>query len=609
MMAKCIHDLLCIINDSPVVPSLSEKHNVLLEYAVATEQYFDRNLRTPRFIGAQPETLHKCHIQKIWEDYSISEKFDGERNQLFISDNFEGYLLNRKMTLKSTGLKNIKHMGSILDVEVVNGDIFVFDILFCCGFDLRDNKEYHLEKRIQMINEVVQHCTVINDTKKNIFVKQHYFGSTNFDSLFAKWSIQQFPDNIKWDGFIFTPVKEPYPKRAKWINLLKWRPLELNSIDFCVQLSTRDSSCQTWNLFVGDNGNDIIPFEPCRKITILNSNPLAFRIANEKTSKIVECIWDCTKKTFTPLKERFDKKHANFKTVAMDVWLSINDRVHLSDFQPKPLSGLQKFHNQVKSFVIDKGISLVRTAKTPKIEKWGDWENSSCGRLKVLDLACGRGGDLLKWGRVHENFSSVEYLGIDVNPNYLEEAESRATKISNGTKFNFYKSDLRIENIYFDSEPFDIVSCQFALHYFFEKKEYFDTFIHNVKRNLTKGGFFTASLFDGFRVLDMIEKGENKQDDFYIRPLFDIRMGIENIKKEFGVPISAVLKGNDQVILNTPTQEFLVFSDLFIRRMASHGFRLIDCERFTDLTHLLFWILEHIFISSLDNVLIPETEE
>ncbi|RKO94432.1 hypothetical protein BDK51DRAFT_34431 [Blyttiomyces helicus] len=347
MMAKCVYDLLCVMNESPVVPSVFEKHNVLLEYRVATKQYFEKNTHTsPRFIGAQPETLHKSHIPKILENYSISEKYDGERNLLFISDTFEAYLLNRRMILKSTGLKNSKHMGSVLDVEVVNGDIFVFDILFSCGNDLRDNKEYHLEKRIQMINEVVQECTGINDMRKNIFVKQHFFGSTNFDILFAKWTV---PDNIKKDGFIFTPVNEPYPKRAKWMNLLKWKPLEMNSIDFCVQLSARDASYQTWNLFVGDNAHNIIPFEPCRKITVPNTNPFAFRNANDKMYKIVECVWDCSQKTFIPLKERTDKKHANFKTVAMDVWLSINDPVHLSDLQPKPLSGLRRFHNQVKS--------------------------------------------------------------------------------------------------------------------------------------------------------------------------------------------------------------------------------------------------------------------
>ena len=36
----------------------------------------------------------------------------------------------------------------------------------------------------------------------------------------------------KNDGLIFTPMNEPYPKFKKWDKLLKWKPSELNTIDF-----------------------------------------------------------------------------------------------------------------------------------------------------------------------------------------------------------------------------------------------------------------------------------------------------------------------------------------------------------------------------------------
>jgi len=54
----------------------------------------------------------------------------------------------------------------------------------------------------------------------------------------------------KNDGLIFTPVNEPYPKTKKWSSLLKWKPAELNTIDFFAVKIGSDNNIGKWQLYV-----------------------------------------------------------------------------------------------------------------------------------------------------------------------------------------------------------------------------------------------------------------------------------------------------------------------------------------------------------------------
>lgn len=47
------------------------------------------------------------------------------------------------------------------------------------------------------------------------------------------------------------------------------------------------------------------------------------------------------------------------------------------------------------------------------------------GELRLLDLACGRGQDLLKYSREHRRCSVRSVLGVDFAPEAVEEAQRR----------------------------------------------------------------------------------------------------------------------------------------------------------------------------------------
>lgn len=77
--------------------------------------------------------------------------------------------------------------------------------------------------------------------------------------------------------------------------------------------------------------------------------------------------------------------------------LSDNTRpnVNVQDRKDSPIIGLKNFNNWIKSVLIGK-YSRIPDRTGPKT------------RLKVLDIGCGKGGDLNKWDKA----GTEEYIGI-----------------------------------------------------------------------------------------------------------------------------------------------------------------------------------------------------
>lgn len=117
------------------------------------------------------------------------------------------------------------------------------------------------------------------------------------------------------DGLIFQPSKEPYcPGTAQ--DVLKWKPLSLNSVDFKLKIVTEGGvgiiSKKVGYLYVGGK-ND--PFS--RMPSIKN--------IKEYDNKIIECKFEDGKWVF--MRERTDKSFPNSYKTAMSVCESIRDPV------------------------------------------------------------------------------------------------------------------------------------------------------------------------------------------------------------------------------------------------------------------------------------------
>jgi mRNA (guanine-N7-)-methyltransferase len=159
---------------------------------------------------------------------------------------------------------------------------------------------------------------------------------------------------------------------------------------------------------------------------------------------------------------------------------------------------LKKFHNHVKR-------SLLR-----------DYASNA---ERLLDLACGRGGDLQKW---HD--CSVEFVkGVDVSPKEIQEARARYANLKTGMMCSFEVVDI-LQNTFRQAPCYDVVTAMFCIHYFCESKRTLEKFLELVASCLRPGGYFLGCCLDGSLVKTFpgsehvtIEFLENDQIVFALR--------------------------------------------------------------------------------------------
>ncbi|GMM35874.1 mRNA (guanine-N7)-methyltransferase [Saccharomycopsis crataegensis] len=119
---------------------------------------------------------------------------------------------------------------------------------------------------------------------------------------------------------------------------------------------------------------------------------------------------------------------------------------------------------------------------------------------KVLDLACGKGGDLFKWQQAQSSL----YIGLDISPASIEEAVRRSNNIRDRSFSVYFAAcdafggDIREALSVFPPGtielPVDVVSIQFALHYAFESEQKIRNTLANISRSLKVGGHFIGTI-------------------------------------------------------------------------------------------------------------------
>eukprot|EP00981_Chlorochromonas_danica_P013593 scaffold6531_cov169-Ochromonas_danica.AAC.15 len=163
--------------------------------------------------------------------------------------------------------------------------------------------------------------------------------------------------------------------------------------------------------------------------------------------------------------------------------------------------------------------------------------------LRVLDLACGKGGDLMKWLRlpgVDGGEGLADYVGVDIAQGSLKDfvqrlqgrsvkerrkismliaadlgiASLRSSRLptfswttpSSDTRRKSQQMEAAEEGGWADRIPFDgqsprteyfdLVSCQFAMHYLFASVQTARHFLSEVSTALRPGGIFLATTID-----------------------------------------------------------------------------------------------------------------
>lgn len=172
----------------------------------------------------------------------------------------------------------------------------------------------------------------------------------------------------------------------------------------------------------------------------------------------------------------------------------------------------------------------------PITKKRSSNKQAKMSRLRVLDLACGKGGDLGKWIIHHRGIDN--YVGIDVARGSLRDAAKRAQKIGLAKlkRCSFICADLgsdvpgrigrrrnkllswkltastALESVpYFEpiqgggilpTDKFDVISIQFAIHYMMSTRQRARRFFKTVATLLEIGGNLIATTIDARVVLE-----------------------------------------------------------------------------------------------------------
>lgn len=283
------------------------------------------------FPGAQPVSMDLNNIQLLATNrYRVSWKADGCRYMLYIQDEDNIFFLTRSLQLwRVNGLRfpKIDDLNSHLSDTLLDGEM-VTD-----NFNGQNIPKYLIYDVISLNGNIVAHqnfdkrcgkikCVVVEARRRakqaNIIPREgepFKVADKGFYMLHdAKktWDLQVTHEK---DGLIFQPVDAPYVG-GTCHNILKWKPPNLNSIDFrLVVREERQNGClpETYAyLHVSNKADPLVRFKLDRdqqsyrqyhnKIVEMTLNNQKWVIMRERTDKLTPNSYETASATYRSIK-------------------------------------------------------------------------------------------------------------------------------------------------------------------------------------------------------------------------------------------------------------------------------------------------------------------
>jgi hypothetical protein len=569
--------------DNYYIISNTEKQAVLDEYRKLVKQNY--------FVGAQPETLQRENLNIFYNDaYSVTQKVDGERFFMFITSNSDIYLLDSNLKVLKTQLKSRGPGPALIDGELTRNNNIIhfmaFDLLLFFDsyniIDVRGNDKYNLITRVNIISQILNDCYQESNLYK--FSCKEYIWKNVF--MGSDIILNNINPADGFDGLIFTPINDPYPLTKKWSKLLKWKPKELNTIDFYSILNKN----QEWELYVQNINEqkkiELVLFNVNERFESFNekSELITFKTTFDKhlidpttleyfkSHTVIEYKWDYNTKKFVPLRTRWDKtvnpsKRGNFSSVAYSIWNNIMNPVErellfkLKNLNVKDdiyFKNMRRLHNKMKEMLFN---------------------NYTKNSERHLELCVGKGFDIQKW-----IYNNIKYVcGYDLSEKNIAKCnEKYKSNNGNSTKCIFNKLDLSKDNASCiikeqNEQLFTTMSCHFSIQYFLQSQNTFDNFIKILDYNLHNNGVFIISYLDSSKLT-------NKNLNYKLHDGNIVYLIKSDTKKtcQFGEKIKIYLDGNLLHDYNDEIDEYIVNSSFIISYMESKGYTCIENKPFSN---------------------------
>ena len=220
----------------------------------------------------------------------------------------------------------------------------------------------------------------------------------------------------------------------------------------------------------------------------------------------------------------------------------------------------------------------------------------------MLDLCCGKGGDLRKWARA----KVTHYVGVDLSPNLVQEAQRRYIEISstrrrhqplfkaifmvndagpedeNNLLDNILTTEKKLSDIRHRIE-FDLVSTQMAIHYMFESEAKLRGYLRNVTDRLRPGAYLIGTTIDADELVYRVRSsgtGNNTIQNDFMKVVLP-QDGFPTANGPFALKYYFYLKeaiGKEQMEFGNEARlvdEYLVIFDVLVKFAAEYGLELV----------------------------------
>ena len=661
------------------------------------------------FIGPSSISLQLSDLSLIQSDFVVTEKADGVRSLLYISNEGKLYFINNSMNISFTGVVVSTLFSSLLDGELISCNqetIFAaFDIYYLNKEDIRhyeffacsDEESIILGKRRRYdllqdtIHQLQEHGKCIISSSSSVqFVCKQFYPQREEESIYDGCrTVFNAKYIYKIDGLIFTHTKfgvgadevdvAGEKKNIVWKQSFKWKPPEFNTIDFLVKCHSSSAlNCrQQIELQCGYNEKErllinpfhsilhpssVTPYSPFRFFPLdpedltagittmtLSSCDQTMRTEEDEVfmdNTIVEFSYDVYERKWTPLRLRHDKtsdyqhgqrEYGNSFATACSNWKSIHFPVTKAMLMGVKEEQPNVLRHEIKDVYYNNS-SQVHDTKQMKLfhnlVKHHLLQLVAKPQYILMDMACGKGGDMHKWIDCQLSF----VLGIDCCEDNLFNRENGAyaryvlekkknvglkteilfikgnltNNIHDGSAFYGNNDDIHraISNTIFlkDKEDVikplflqkyhsvgvrgsDIATCHFALHYFFQNAQTLQQFMINLSQCTKLHGYFIGTCYDGRKVFNLLQhqstktiKSSSGKVVLQIDKLYENDRPFENNSSSLGFEINVYQESIHQTIA-----EYLVHFDYLQHVLQQYGFSVVKIGTFEEMrTHLEF---------------------